>query len=741
MGTRPFPKPGPLVSMTMLGLGEGLAQIILLREVMNLAGGNEFSLGLSLALWLFWTALGSYAASRLLAHRPLKSPLPALILSGACGLASLALARLTPPLLGLSMGQAAGLGPSVLYCLMALAPAGFMGGAHFPMLLGVMPGAEKAALGRLYGWEAIGGALAGAGFGLLLVPHLEPLTLLTLSALLAVLLGLWVRSPHRSALGGLWVIGLAGLLIFTSPLEAWLKARLWQGHRLTAWTESPYGQLAATATGEQRNYYSSGNWLFSRPDRLTLERQALVPVLAAPKAKSALFIGGGVKGSAALALKRGGLEQVVAVELDPWLAGLADGQPAPPGLTLIYGDGRRLARSSPQRFDLIAVDLPPPDTLRLNRFYSAEGMADLAGVLRPGGVLVLRLPGVQHLMGPLQAARIKSVLGAVPDQFKGRALFSGQELFICLYQDPQPVENLLENWLMRFTALGWDGLAGVRADTILAALDPMRQEQLLDQLQQAGPGPPNRDYLPRALLFDPGLWGVQLGGASRFSLWLGGLTRSGLRWALGLILLPLLLWGIHRLRRGGLGAWVVNLGMLVMGLSGMGLSLLLLLIHQVVSGAVYLGLALLLAAFMLGQALAALWAEKAKGALRSLAGLHGIFMAAAFITGWLAHLLPGWGWAWPMYGLSLICGGLVGVYFAWAGRNQTGVAAAKSLVRLGGGLYAYDLMGGLCGALLPVVLLPCVGLWGVLETLLWLNLAAAGLSIAASKPTCSGQGG
>lgn len=50
--------------LVLIGFTATVAQIVLLRELMVVSYGNETSLGVMLASWLFWTALGSGVLGR-----------------------------------------------------------------------------------------------------------------------------------------------------------------------------------------------------------------------------------------------------------------------------------------------------------------------------------------------------------------------------------------------------------------------------------------------------------------------------------------------------------------------------------------------------------------------------------------------------------------------------------------------------------------------------------------------------
>lgn len=727
-----------------LGLGAGLAQVVILRELLVLAGGNELSLGPAMACWLFWTAMGSLVLGKAAPKIRLPQVPLALILTGLAGAVSLILARLAPFFAGIQLGVVMGLGQGLVCSLAVLAPVGLAAGAGFPLILASASGAagdKSRLLSWLYGVEALGSMAAGALFALILVHWLNPLEVVFGGALAMGLAASCLYHgrlrPWAAAWAALMVLGL----IWAGPMDQSLRALQWRGRHLAAVTESPYAQLAATQNQGQINFFASGLWLFSYPDRATFERAALLPLLAAPKAQSALFIGGGASPVAELAARRGGLAKVTAVELDPWLvnftARLLPKKERPPNLRLAYGDGRLFLQQAGQRYDLIVLNLPPPVTVQLNRFYSAEGFADLAGALTPKGVAVISLPGMEQTVGRLRAWQLNSILSAARLYFGQVLIMSGPELrlFLCPRPDTLPLD--VKSWQKRLQERGWKGLAALRPDTLAQDLSPLRLAFLHASLKQAGDQPPNLDFKPRAFLFDSQLWGAWLGGRSNLAASLAKLRIKHLLWALlGLFLLS---WAIKALfRKKALATgFELGQGIFITGLTAMALSVLLLMAYQILFGAVYVGLAFVLAGFMLGMAVAAMLAgPRLKNVRNPRAGLAVLsaLLALACLANWgLINLLhkfqAGALWAWALLCLAAVDGGLTGAYFGLAGRAGLGPtspsdAQKNNLAPVGGRLYGLDLAGGVLGALMPVVLLPTVGLGGALLVLAVLNLMA-----------------
>ena len=52
---------GPQAALALCGFSAVVGQIVLMRELIQVFNGNEIALGMLLATWLLWTAIGSAA--------------------------------------------------------------------------------------------------------------------------------------------------------------------------------------------------------------------------------------------------------------------------------------------------------------------------------------------------------------------------------------------------------------------------------------------------------------------------------------------------------------------------------------------------------------------------------------------------------------------------------------------------------------------------------------------------------
>ncbi len=139
---------------------------------------------------------------------------------------------------------------------------------------------------------------------------------------------------------------------------------------------------------------------------MTSEREEFVyhenlmhPALTAHAApKKVLIIGGGDGGSSEEALKHPSVEQVTMVEIDADVIEVAKehfgavhrGVFDNPKLRVLIDDGMRFVRETPERFDLIALDLNDPMG-PAEALYSTAFFQQLRQTLAPGGALTLHI--------------------------------------------------------------------------------------------------------------------------------------------------------------------------------------------------------------------------------------------------------------------------------------------------------------------------------------------------------------
>jgi spermidine synthase len=621
--------------LSLIGFTAVIAQIVLMRELIVVFYGNEISLGIMLAGWLLWTALGSSVAGRVSARlrdsRRFMASLETLI-AGVFPLTILAV-RASRPVLQSVPGEILGPAPMFLTSFTTLSVFCLLSGGLFAAgsrLCGDEARTSTAsAASSVYLLEAAGSGLGGILASLVLIRYFTSFDIAACVALLNLLAAAWVgvRAPsYRRALMALLLV--AALLI---PRGArWLEAKsfalLWHGFSLVESRNSVYGNLALVATSQSRSLFENGLRVLTVPDPSAAEESVHFALLEHPAPRSMLLIGGGINGSLAQALQYSSLERVEYVELDPAILGVAARHFAQawtrvrsdPRVLIHPMDGRLFLKTSRTKFDVIIINLPDPFTAQLNRFYTGEFFLEAAEKLNPGGVLSFQVTAAENYISQELADLLRCLEKTLRAVFPQVVAIPGETVHFLVSNQPGSLTRDPSELMSRLRA------RRIRTQYFREYYIPFRMspDRMLDlelQIEPQAATPINRDFTPIAYYFDVVLW------SSRFRTHWRDLLESlaGLRYGavaggltLGLFGLALLAALYERLRiaRPAVGSRynaTVGLCVAAMGFTLLGLEVLLLLGFQALYGYVYQQLAILVALFMVGMAAGAWLALKA----------------------------------------------------------------------------------------------------------------------------------
>ncbi len=183
----------------------------------------------------------------------------------------------------------------------------------------------------------------------------------------------------------------------------WLNAHSGYGTTATktlAQIQSPYQKVEVFDTQQFGKLFRlDGRMMTSEADEFFYHECMTHPAaLSHPNPESILVIGGGDGGSSEELLKHPSVKRIVMAELDPvvidiskkWLGSIHNGAFDDPRLEVKIGDGFEFVKSTPERFDMIVLDLTDPDTPAFH-LYSEQFFRMCQRILRPGGMLTLHL--------------------------------------------------------------------------------------------------------------------------------------------------------------------------------------------------------------------------------------------------------------------------------------------------------------------------------------------------------------
>ncbi|MDM0047204.1 fused MFS/spermidine synthase [Variovorax dokdonensis] len=286
-------------------------------------------------------------------------------------------------------------------------------GAAFPVALRLASGSGHAGreLGRVVALNTVGGIAGTLLAGFVLVPWLglvHTLGVLAVAAgllgLVAVLAGPASRPAVRWGVAVLCGLVVAGAALVPSDRLASLLTQA-RGGELRFYEESRGGTVAVVRQNQGSNRF---NRLYiqgvsNSGDAMTSLRymrlQALLPLIVHnQEPKSALVIGMGTGITAGSLLAWPGLQERVVAELLPAVVRAAPQFKGNYGLTqdarmqIRVRDGRRELLASPQRYDLITLEPPPPSAAGVVNLYSSDFYQLAASRLQAGGLVAQWLP-------------------------------------------------------------------------------------------------------------------------------------------------------------------------------------------------------------------------------------------------------------------------------------------------------------------------------------------------------------
>ncbi|UCG27215.1 MAG: hypothetical protein JSV24_09590, partial [Bacteroidales bacterium] len=502
------------------------------------------------------------------------------------------------------------------------------------------------------------------------------------------------------------ILPLAGLYlfiflsVFTGDLDLFAKKHLFRNQEIVFLKETPYGNLTITRTGDQLNYYENYILLFNTLNTVASEEAVHYAMVQHPDPKSVLLVSGGVSGILDEILKYP-VDTIDYLEINPSLIKAArqfQSLPESDKIIIYNRDARLFVKDTYRTYDIVLLNVPPPGSAQVNRFYTWEFFQELQQLLTPSGIICLGMPSTINYMSE-EAVEVNSIIyntlqsvfahvDIIPGE-KNIYLASNKELSLAVAKlvEQKGIQNEYVNQYYIDDRLMLD-----RRNIVLNSLD--RDADL------------NFDFIPRAYL-------------KQISYWLSFFDLN--YWVLWIPLFCLILFLIFRRDP-------VNIGMFTGGFAASSIEILLLIVFQIVYGYLYHVTGIIITLFMAGLATGPLIRKKILPKVRlrhfilvqSAIGTFAIILPLFFLlfrilnpaTGFI-HLI--------IFFLTLAISILTGVEFSLASILKRG-----SILQVSSGIYSSDLIGSAIGALLvSALLIPYLGIVNVAFIIGGLNWLAA----------------
>ena len=217
---------------------------------------------------------------------------------------------------------------------------------------------------------------------------------------------------------------LAPILVLAISLSGPIERRTaaWNHEDLLSTRDTPYGRVIVTGSSAQIAVFENDALAFETQDR-EIEAFSHLPALQHTSPIRDVLVLGGTWGIAKELLKykperidcvelnRGEVDAVMA-QLPAEMRGLTDD----PRVSLKVADPRRFVLT-PGAYDLVMIGMAEPLSGQANRFYTREFFSACASLMKPDGIVALRIRIGENLWTPAAKGLMESIYAALKAVF------------------------------------------------------------------------------------------------------------------------------------------------------------------------------------------------------------------------------------------------------------------------------------------------------------------------------------
>jgi spermidine synthase len=443
--------------IVVIGCYATIAQVILVREFLNIFYGNELCLGIVFGAWFSGIAIGAFAGLKIerisryaiivfgISLLAMCIVLPVQIISIRC----------IRGILNVGVGEYISFLPLLFTSFGLILPFSFIIGFIFPFSSKVIQGATSdiaSDIGSVFIIESIGSLIGGIVFSFFLVTRLHPFKVLillnaSLSFLLFFLFICFDDTENRKTKKVLKFISLAFtlsmIMVWFSPVPdkiETLSAKIrWKtlnpNIELVKSVDSKYQHIDIGRQSGQYSIYLNGQYAASFPNEYEYAQVAHLVMTQHPSPKHVLLLGCGLGGLISEMLLYP-IETLDYVELDQKLLpaveehlsasdkrALSDRR-----ITIFNQDGRYYIKNTSKKnyYDIVLISIPDPSTAFLNRFYTVDFFKEVQDVLKHDGVFATSVSSAVTYIGKEVGSYTGSLYCTLHNTFKNVLVTPGQ---------------------------------------------------------------------------------------------------------------------------------------------------------------------------------------------------------------------------------------------------------------------------------------------------------------------------
>ncbi len=692
-----------LFAILIVGFTSIVTQIVLLREAISGFYGNELLLGIILGNWLLLTGIGSYLGKYCGRIRnKLKLYTYLLIAIAVLTPLTVFLIKIIRNLIAVP-GELVGLLPVILYSFIILAPFCLISGFQYTLASSIIAEKRKDKvfeMTNVYILDSIGDLSGGLIFSYFLIFIFNSFQALYVAIFLNLFAAFLLSMVFKKR--KIKYLTIALTLFFIVFLSLFNLQRIstklqYPNQNLVFEKNSIYGHLVVTEKENQLNFYENGFPLFNTLNIFSNEEVTHYAILQHPDPKNVLLISGGASGTTNEILKYN-ISLIDYVELDPLIIEIGKRYTTNLDnnkIKIHNIDGRLFVKQTNKKYDVVIIDLPDPDSVQVNRFYTIEFFSEIKRILNSGGIISLSLGGGENYLSEEAKKLNSAIYQTLNIVFNNIIIIPGRINYYVASDsvlDYNYKERIKEKGIeTKYMEFYLDGK--ITQDRIDYIFDAVKEKV-----------PVNKDFRPISHYFYLGFW------LSMFNVNYNYIV-------IGILIIIIFILYLIRIKP-------VPFTIFVTGFSGVALEVVIIVAFQILYGYVYHKIGVIITAFMVGLAIGAfltnrLIRKKVIGA-KTLARFDGLMVLYAVLLPLAIILLskvkdPALIFLSvqiiiPI--LTILIGILVGIEFPLAVKIH--FKKKKNVEETTGILYGADLFGAFVGAyVVSVLLIPQYGIIAV----------------------------
>lgn len=425
----------------VLGFVSSSIQLLLLKEVMNIAGGYELIAGGFLGSWLLLSALGSWLGG-ITRYNNLSKLYTSFSISPLISLLLLVIATTS----FINPGETISIINSILLIIIITAPVCLISGFTFIRLIELAVLNEHAIPGKSFSIETVGGIAAGIVISLLSSGYFNTYFLILAIVIFSVTYTLstfYINTKQKKKI--LYIIASCSVIIlfFLKP-DLFFRNILMQGTDINYTKDTNYGNISISENDNEPNIFYNQRLVSYSNDVIDREEDIHYAMLQRETHKNILVISGDMD-SHVSELKKYNPDRIIYIERDPWLISLTStsetksinqNQKNGNEEVIISTDAFTYLKSDTTTYDAIILLVPPPSTLSLNRFYTRDFYVMAKKRLSVDGVLLCSPGPAENYPNDESLKLYSSIYNSLDILFEDVRPVIGNKLFFIASDEP-----------------------------------------------------------------------------------------------------------------------------------------------------------------------------------------------------------------------------------------------------------------------------------------------------------------